>query len=281
MEHRSHSSNSLNLEENMGTFQRNTCQRTDPGAEQSILFSSVSSSSNVGASTSELGITSQNVMASSAFPINYHSWNGFSGGVHLSSTPGFPLRNLVEEYEERLSNFLEPIILRPVDSMMREEHNAAVPSIVAALEQFSADRRSALQVAFELLQVANGATWQYEDGMIVGPFFDEPDMHEDMRLELDNMSYEELLALEERMGNVKSGLSVDSILGGVKQHRYQSMKLGVPVEEEPCCICQEEYDDGEKLGKLDCGHEFHFDCIKQWLMQKNSCPICKRTALAI
>lgn len=146
MEHRSHSSNSLNLEENMGTFQRNTCQRTDPGAEQNILFSSVSSSSNVGASTSELGITSQNVMASSAFPINYHSWNGFSGGVHLSSTPGFPLRNLVEEYEERLSNFLEPIILRPVDSMMREEHNAAVPSIVAALEQFSADRRSALQV---------------------------------------------------------------------------------------------------------------------------------------
>ncbi|GMP31463.1 hypothetical protein CsSME_00005663 [Camellia sinensis var. sinensis] len=211
----------------MGTFQRNTRQRTDLGAEQNILFSSVSSSSNVGACTSELGITSQNVMASSAFPINYHSWNGFSGGVHLSSTPGFPLRNLVEEYEERLSNFLEPIILRPVDSMMREEHNAAVPSIVAALEQFSADRRSALQVAFELLQVANGATWQYE-----------PDMHEDMRLELDNMSYEELLALEERMGNVKSGLSVDSIWGGVKQHRYQSMKLGVPVEEEPCCICQ-------------------------------------------
>lgn len=29
-----------------------------------------------------------------------------------------------------------------------------------------------------------------QDGMIVGPFFDEPDMHEDMRLELDNMSYE-------------------------------------------------------------------------------------------
>ncbi|CAL5360870.1 unnamed protein product [Camellia sinensis] len=117
--------------------------RTDPGVEQNILFSSISSSSNVGTSTSKLGITSQNVMPSSAFSINYNSQSGFIGDVHLSSTPGFLPRNLVQEYEERLSNFLEPVVLRPVDSMMREEHNATLPSIVAALEQFSTDRQSA------------------------------------------------------------------------------------------------------------------------------------------
>ncbi|KAB1208517.1 E3 ubiquitin-protein ligase RLIM [Morella rubra] len=42
---------------------------------------------------------------------------------------------------------------------------------------------------------------------------------------------------------------------------------------------EEEYADGDELGGLDCGHDFHTSCIKQWLMQKNLCPICKTTAL--
>lgn len=43
---------------------------------------------------------------------------------------------------------------------------------------------------------------------------------------------------------------------------------------------QEVYNEGEQLGTLECGHDFHTDCIKQWLMHKNLCPICKTTALA-
>ncbi|RWV94077.1 hypothetical protein GW17_00043424 [Ensete ventricosum] len=42
---------------------------------------------------------------------------------------------------------------------------------------------------------------------------------------------------------------------------------------------QEEYMEGDDLGALDCGHDFHSVCIKQWLMHKNLCPICKNTAL--
>lgn len=44
-------------------------------------------------------------------------------------------------------------------------------------------------------------------------------------------------------------------------------------------IMQEEYTDGDELAKLECRHEFHFTCIKEWLFQKNECPICKRTAI--
>lgn len=43
---------------------------------------------------------------------------------------------------------------------------------------------------------------------------------------------------------------------------------------------QEEYNDGEDLGTLECGHDFHRDCVKQWLMQKNICPICKTAGLS-
>ena len=108
---------------------------------------------------------------------------------------------------------------------------------------------------------------------------DIQDRHRDMRLDVDNMSYEELLALEERIGNVCTGLTEETILNRLKQRKHVSIRTEETNDAEPCCICQEEYKDGEDLGKLDCGHDFHADCVKQWLMQKNLCPICKTTGL--
>ncbi|TXG64284.1 hypothetical protein EZV62_011278 [Acer yangbiense] len=106
------------------------------------------------------------------------------------------------------------------------------------------------------------------------------DRYSDMRLDIDNMSYEELLALEERVGDVKIGLTVESIMTLLKQRKYMSTEIKTPSNQEPFCVCQEEYGDGDDLGTLDCGHDFHTDCIKQWIMQKNLCPKCKKTALS-
>ncbi|XP_074579835.1 putative E3 ubiquitin-protein ligase HIP1 isoform X2 [Curcuma longa] len=106
------------------------------------------------------------------------------------------------------------------------------------------------------------------------------DRYRDMRLDVDNMSYEELLALGERIGSVNTGLSEEKILKCLKQCKYVSV-VSQPLEEvEPCCICREEYIEGEELGRLDCSHDFHSACIKKWLMIKNLCPICKTTALS-
>ena len=90
------------------------------------------------------------------------------------------------------------------------------------------------------------------------------DRHRDMRLDVDNMSYEvrliqtyrtryftsfccsvnllvcqvqELLALEERIGNVNTGLSEETIVARLKRTKH----VNAPepqVEEEPCCVCQ-------------------------------------------
>ncbi|XP_057973600.1 probable E3 ubiquitin-protein ligase RHG1A isoform X2 [Malania oleifera] len=124
----------------------------------------------------------------------------------------------------------------------------------------------------------------FEDVMILDQsvFFgvaDAHDRHRDMRLDVDNMSYEELLALEERIGNVSTGLSEETISKRLKQRKYLCNAAGAEMDVEPCCVCQEEYGEGDDLGALDCGHEFHSGCIKQWLMHKNLCPICKTTAL--
>ncbi|ONK69955.1 uncharacterized protein A4U43_C05F28700 [Asparagus officinalis] len=113
------------------------------------------------------------------------------------------------------------------------------------------------------------------------------DQHEDMRLDIDEMSYEELLALEEQIGNVKTGLTEESIIKNLKTSVYNSQTLlpsdklcRFSEETDPCIICQVEYEEDEIIGTLDCGHNYHGDCIKQWLLVKNLCPICKKTALA-
>ncbi|KAJ8477804.1 hypothetical protein OPV22_021531 [Ensete ventricosum] len=98
------------------------------------------------------------------------------------------------------------------------------------------------------------------------------DQNRDMRLDIDNMSYEELLALEERIGNVCTGLSEETILRCMGEMVYHSNYI---QEEGLCAICLEEYKDKEKLGTLNCGHDFHVGCISQWLQMKNVCPICK------
>uniref|UniRef100_A0A0C9QX85 RING-type E3 ubiquitin transferase n=1 Tax=Wollemia nobilis TaxID=56998 RepID=A0A0C9QX85_9CONI len=107
------------------------------------------------------------------------------------------------------------------------------------------------------------------------------DRHRDMRLDVDNMTYEELLALEEQIGNVSTGLTEESISKCLKIKAYSSSTEASMEDEtsQKCSICQEEFEESEQLGTLQCGHDHHPECIRKWLLQKNECPICKSSAL--
>ncbi|XP_052171780.1 probable E3 ubiquitin-protein ligase ZFP1 [Diospyros lotus] len=105
------------------------------------------------------------------------------------------------------------------------------------------------------------------------------DQHRDMRLDIDNMSYEELLALGERIGNVSTGLSEDMISKSLTESIYCSSDQ--LQDEGRCVICLEEYKNMDEVGTLKtCNHDFHVGCIRKWLSMKNLCPICKASALA-
>jgi hypothetical protein len=87
---------------------------------------------------------------------------------------------------------------------------------------------------------------------------------------VDNMSYEELLALEERMGNVNKGLPKDKI-EKLPKEQFSKYKFS----DDKCIVCQYEFKNHEKVIVLPCKHCHHPDCITQWLENKKVCPYCK------
>ncbi|KAK2422483.1 RING-type E3 ubiquitin transferase [Trifolium repens] len=119
------------------------------------------------------------------------------------------------------------------------------------------------------------------------------DPHRDLRLDIDGMSYEELLALGERIGKVNTGVSEEIITSQLKTKLYTPYpsidlnELPIDLNELPpddeeidtCMICQDAYQYQENIGTIQCGHEFHVDCISKWLKIKNQCPICKTEAI--
>ncbi|XP_038693945.1 E3 ubiquitin-protein ligase MBR2-like isoform X2 [Tripterygium wilfordii] len=169
---------------------------------------------------------------------------------------------------------------------LMERQGADVLGMSHSLQALAADMEGRHQLISEIRQVLNamGRGENVQDYMFFDPFLyhgmaEMHDRHRDMRLDVDNMSYEELLALGERIGDVSTGLSEDTILKLMKQRKYVCITEESPPDLEPCCICQEPYLNGDDIGNLACGHDFHTNCIKKWLMQKNVCPICKTTAM--
>lgn len=84
-------------------------------------------------------------------------------------------------------------------------------------------------------------------------------------LELD-MSYEGLLALSERLGEVKRrGATDEALSSGLTLFAYAKTTLGehsIEDRETRCAICLEDYEDQDKCAKSTrCGHALHEECL--------------------
>ncbi|XP_022137196.1 uncharacterized protein LOC111008721 isoform X2 [Momordica charantia] len=119
----------------------------------------------------------------------------------------------------------------------------------------------------------------FQSSLLMGGRFDTHDQFRELRLDVDNMSYEELLELGERIGHVSTGLKEDEIGKCIRKMKpFIVNELAshlLSQVDRKCSICQEDYEVDDEMGKLECGHSYHIHCIKQWLAQKNMCPVCK------
>lgn len=41
-----------------------------------------------------------------------------------------------------------------------------------------------------------------------------------------------------------------------------------------CLICLDEFNQGQQIITIKCGHIYHKTCIDKWFLKKKTCPLC-------
>ncbi|KAK4804957.1 hypothetical protein SAY86_004774 [Trapa natans] len=153
----------------------------------------------------------------------------------------------------------------------------------------------------------------FDDGAMLLDFLD-PVLERIRRSNLDTttrMTFDDVVMIldadpGEAVGNVDSRVqsdaafaqeTIDDILTTVRSNtglteEAITMLLKTRISEQPstsennheaatCVICQDDIEGKQLIGRLECGHEYHSECIKKWIQVKNECPMCKSQALPI
>jgi len=122
-------------------------------------------------------------------------------------------------------------------------------------------------------------------------------------LDVDRMSYEELLALQEKVGFVSKGAKAEHIeqlptskfraastLSSSVSSSSSSSSSATPrtsssvsknetdETKKNCNICLNDFEDGDDIRSLPCFHFFHREEIDQWLSLRDTCPVCQTPA---
>ncbi|XP_077246545.1 E3 ubiquitin ligase BIG BROTHER-related-like [Tasmannia lanceolata] len=123
------------------------------------------------------------------------------------------------------------------------------------------------EVAAHLMALAGINDWEAED-----PEDHDNNSQDWQEVDPDALSYEELLALGDVVGTESRGLSSDMIasLPSVN-YKAQSAQEGAT---DQCVICRLDYEDGDTLIVLACKHNYHSECINNWLQINKVCPVC-------
>ena len=119
-------------------------------------------------------------------------------------------------------------------------------------------------------------------------------MPDDQEFDVEEMSYDQLMDLGSRIGSVAQQrwqldskhvvaalptkeLDDDDISARAVAKKNQKTSALALIVEDPtiCQICQCDFEAGDHVKVLPCGHDFHCGCIDHWLKDNNSCVLCK------
>ena len=85
----------------------------------------------------------------------------------------------------------------------------------------------------------------------------------------NDLTYEDMLAIGEMIGEVKKPGFTLAEVEAIPFHRAKPEEVG------ECAICLSSIDVGNFVIELSCAHKFHSQCIRTWLMNRASCPVCR------
>ncbi len=103
---------------------------------------------------------------------------------------------------------------------------------------------------------------------------DEYDNRPRDEVDIDHMGYEELLALQERVGFVTQSVP-SNVLNRLPSRILKAQDIHT-LADSRCTICLSGYESGDAVTTLGCMHVFHSECIGTWLKTSNKCCICKQ-----
>ncbi len=100
----------------------------------------------------------------------------------------------------------------------------------------------------------------------------------------EDMDYEQLLALGERIGDVAQDrwrLSAPEKIAALPTTKVTKEYIEKAEGNDGMCqVCQCDYEEGEEMKILPCKHHFHSECIDRWLQDHPTCCICKKSIIA-
>jgi hypothetical protein len=68
-------------------------------------------------------------------------------------------------------------------------------------------------------------------------------------------------------------------LSNARNQVLQVVKLRSEVADlcrEECAICCDIIKMTERFIRLHCDHEFHYHCVRRWILKASSCPLCRK-----
>jgi len=110
----------------------------------------------------------------------------------------------------------------------------------------------------------------------------EDGLFEEEEMDSAELSYEALLNLGERIGDVKSerwAMRAKNEIAKLPSMKFCKKMVEGKDENDAgvkCLVCQFAYEEEETIRILPCKHYFHHECVDQWLMAKDFCPYCRQ-----
>ena len=98
--------------------------------------------------------------------------------------------------------------------------------------------------------------------------------HHRLAPDIDNMSYEQLLA---RFGDGTENQDRGASAGQIASLPTSTVTnpYDLPSDCRECIVCMEEFQRGDVRKTLPCLHSFHQKCVDRWLQSNATCPVCK------
>ena len=78
------------------------------------------------------------------------------------------------------------------------------------------------------------------------------------------------------MNKIFEGGNKKSIMKNKIDHIPQVYYKVNKFDNVECSICFDLFKENELLKQLNCNHIFHKECLSQWLLNENKCPVCNK-----